>query len=94
MWLILLVVLIDEGKSDLDLSILCEFLFFLSIVVNLVVFNVVECVWMFCFMGLEVFVVLDLLEGVKFEDVEVNLVIGFVNLFEIVVIFEGVMIGL
>ena len=91
---ILSVVLIDEGKSDLDLSILREFPFPLSIAVNPAASNAVERARMFRSMGLEVLAVLDLPEGAKPEDVEVNLATGLVNLPESVAILEGAATGL
>ena len=91
---ILSVVLIDEGKSDLDLTILREFPFPLSIAVNPASSNAVERSRQFRAMGLEVLAILDLPEGAKPEDVEVNLATSLVNLPETVAILEGSTIGL
>ena len=91
---ILSVVLIDEGKSDLDLAILREFPFPLSIAINPSNSNAEERARQFRSMGIEVLALLDLPEGAKPEDVEVNLANGLLSLPESVAILEGSTIGL
>ncbi|WP_370228302.1 divergent polysaccharide deacetylase family protein [Cognatishimia sp.] len=91
---ILSVVLIDEGKSDLDLTILRDFPFPLSIAVNPANSNAVERARQFRSLGMEVLAVLELPEGAKPEDVEVNLATGLTGLPESVAILEGGSIGL
>ena len=91
---ILSVVLMDEGRSDLDLGILREFPFPLSIAINPNAGNAVERAGQFRAAGLEVLAILDLPEGAKPEDVEVNLATSLTVLPEAVAILEGGTTGL
>lgn len=88
------VVLMDEGRDDIDLSLLREFPFPLSVAIDPTASDAAERARQFRSVGLEVLAILDLPEGAKPEDVEVNLGTSLLGLPESVAILEGSGIGL
>lgn len=91
---VLSVVLIDEGKSDLDITILREFPVPLSIAVDPLASNAAERARQFRAMGLEVLALVDLPEGAKPSDVAVNMSNAFDILPESIAVIEGGQAGL